>query len=115
MFASPRSQDSEKLGGGVGTRLRTHLICVWRDGYHGIGQVSEIWCVIRVIYLERSYASLMRSVSYFMRLVIYFMRTVSYSMKLVTKWLLTAFMGCSRLGHNGQYNNPLTFHPYSQL
>ena len=39
VYQPPRSQDSEKLGGGLGTRLRTHLIC------GPATQVSEIWCV----------------------------------------------------------------------
>ena len=41
-------------------------------------------------------------------------------MKLVSKELLTAIMGCGRLGHKsgpsvGKYNKPLIFHPYNQL
>ena len=38
----PRSQDSEKLGGGLGTTLRTHLI---RGRLRLCTQESEIWCV----------------------------------------------------------------------
>ena len=41
-------------------------------------------------------------------------------MKLVSKELLTAIMGCGRLGHKsgpsvGKYNKPLIFQPYNQL
>ena len=63
----PRSKDCRMLGGGLGTRLRTHFIQCGRLRRHE----TPIWQV------ERSYAGLMRSVSYFMRLVIYFMRPVS--------------------------------------
>ena len=63
----PRSQDSEKLGGGLGTRLHTHLIQFrqWTARHE-----STIWQV------ERSYAGLMRSDSYFMRSVIHLMKPV---------------------------------------
>ena len=63
----PRSKDCEKLGGGLGTRLRTHLI---QCGQWTARHETTIWQV------ERSYAGLMRSDSYFMRSVIHLMKPV---------------------------------------
>ena len=95
----PLSKDCKKLGGGLGARLRIHLIWpyIFVDSWAWDTGESNVVCVIGVKKTERCYAGLIRLVSYFMRSVIYFMRWVSYPMhrsftlwRSVTLWIWSA-------------------------
>ena len=100
----PRSQDCEKLGGGLGTRLCTHF-----DKCH-----SRVWLARLVPFVSNNSNS--PTQAWWGQSVTSCDRSWGWSVTLWS-WSANSHHGVWQAGapSDGQYNNPLTFHPYSQL